>query len=63
MGRCCVGVDLNRNWNISFEGKRYEFYSNALFNGPCWKGLVQSGKSGTIRESNQASGVRKAHYA
>ena len=23
----------------------------------------QSGKSGTIRESNQASGVRKAHYA
>ena len=22
-----------------------------------------SGKSGTIRESNQASGVRKAHYA
>ena len=24
--------------------------------------LKQSGKSGTIRESNQASGVRKAHY-
>ena len=23
----------------------------------------QSGKSGTIRESNQASGVRNAHYA
>ena len=23
----------------------------------------QSGKPGTIRESNQASGVRKAHYA
>ena len=25
-------------------------------------GYVQSGKSGTIRESNQASGERKAHY-
>ena len=24
---------------------------------------VQSGKSGTIRELNQASGVRKGHYA
>ena len=26
----------------------------------CWS---QSGKSGTIRESNQASSVGKAHYA
>ena len=25
--------------------------------------LVHSGESGTIREANQASGVRKAHYA
>ena len=25
--------------------------------------LYPSGKSGTIRESNQASGVRKVHYA
>ena len=25
--------------------------------------MTHSGKAGTIRESNQASGVRKAHYA
>ena len=34
-----------------------------IINGKCNNSLAKSGKLGTIRESNQASGVLKEHYA
>ena len=60
-----VLVNLNIYSNFTFccciyTAQTFIFF---LISNECVLGMTPLGKPGTIRESNQASGVHKAHYA